>query len=380
MPRSSSFFLPALLFALSLSWLPSHAQAASLGWQPSRTWVFVGSLLEFKEEEMFSSFPKENRRDDKIVQFFRKRGVPNSHITYCKDQKATLKNLQNSLVALLQKTAPGDTLFFYYQGHGFQGRAFFKSNVCFAAYDTDEKVSGWPVHSIPATIDRYFKGNRAILTADCCYSGALASAVQRNRGRVSYAAFTSSSSREPSTGNWTFSDCLLDALNGEPFVDSNRNGVITAAELAHHALEEMTLAEEQQASFAVSGRFSPDLVLAKAEPQPLAPIGQRVKAKQNGEWYVARIVAVDGREWWVDYVGYDEPDETFLATDKTKIQVIKPRPTFPVGAKVEVKWQGDWFAAKILKVNGGVHFIHYIEDDASWDEWVTARRIRAARY
>ncbi|RYX86404.1 hypothetical protein EON83_01675 [bacterium] len=372
-----------LLFVLALGCFSTHVEAAPLGWQPSRTWVFAASLVQFQHKEMFGSFPTENRRDDQLIQFFRGHGVPNNHIVYCKDKVVSLRSIQTVFKFLLQKAAPGDTLFFYYQGHGYRSESKTNPDAFFAAYDTaDEKIGGWSVNSITATIDRYFKGGRAILTADCCYSGFLAETVKRNRGRIQYACLTSSSARETSTGHWTFSECLLDALNGAPFIDANADGMISVGELAVHAHDDMAIAEEQHSAFALSGGFLAATVLAVSKPRPCAPIGQRVKAKQNGVWYAARVVATKLGQLLVDYIGYDEDDEWFNADDANQIQLLSSQPAlnaklqFAVGNAVEVKWQGDWYAAKVLKVDNGVYFIHYIEDDSSWDEWVSSKRIR----
>src|SRR5262249_42039922 len=49
---------------------------------------------------------------------------------------------------------------------------------------------------------------------------------------------------------------------------------------------------------------------------------------------------------------------------------------FPVAAKVEVEWHGNWYAAEILRVNGASTLIHYTGYDSSWDEWVPPERIR----
>lgn len=366
-----------VFFVLLAGAWSSRAEAATVGWQPAHLWVFAATAVQFKDKEMFGSFPTKNRRDDRLIQFFRGRGVPSSHIVYLKDSQAKLQAIQTSFVSFLQKAAPGDTLFFYYQGHGFRGEDSTQNDAQFAAYDTDDTVPGWSVGSITATIDRYFKGKRAILCADCCYSGSLAEAVRSNRGRIEYACFSSSSAREVSTGHWTFSDCLLDALRGAPYIDANGDGAITAGELALHAHDEMAIAEEQHSSFALSGGLGREMVLSLSKPQPRAPIGQRVKAKQDGTWYAARVVAVKGKQWLVNYIGYDEDGEWFDSGDATQIRVVQAKPTFPVGAAVEVEWKGDWYAARVLKVDGGVHFIHYVKDDSSWDEWVSSKRIRA---
>ncbi len=367
------------LAALMLGSAPK-AEATPLGWQPQHTWVFVVGLVQFKDKDLFDSFDTANRRDEKLVQFFRGQGVPSDHIVYLEDKAATLKAIQTSLATLLQKTSAGDSLMFYYEGHGYRSDDETKPDAYFATYDTDdENVLGWSVSSIPPTIDRYFKGNRAFLTADCCYSGFLAETVNKNQGRIAYACVTSSSAREESTGHWTFTDCLLDALHGAPYVDLNGDGAVSVGEFATHAHDEMALAEEQHTSFSLANDFSRETVLAASGTRPPAPIGKRVKAKQDGVWYAARVVAVKAGQVEVKYIGYDEPGEWFDTDDATQLQWIKPQSTYSVGAAVEVKWQGDWYPAKVLKVDGAVYFIHYRDDDSSWDEWVSSKRIRAGK-
>jgi hypothetical protein len=47
-------------------------------------------------------------------------------------------------------------------------------------------------------------------------------------------------------------------------------------------------------------------------------------------------------------------------------------------ASVQVEWHGSWYAAEVLRVNGGSTLIHYTGWNSSWDEWVPAGRIRPA--
>lgn len=56
---------------------------------------------------------------------------------------------------------------------------------------------------------------------------------------------------------------------------------------------------------------------------------------------------------------------------------VAARPAFSVGQAVQVQWQGSWYAARILRVDQGRYRVHYEGWADSWDEWVTADRIRA---
>lgn len=56
----------------------------------------------------------------------------------------------------------------------------------------------------------------------------------------------------------------------------------------------------------------------------------------------------------------------------------KRKNVFKVGDSVEIQWEGSWFPGQILEVlSDGVFKIHYSGFDSSWDEVVTAVRVRA---
>jgi hypothetical protein len=295
-----------LLFALL--WLLTvgtpAAPAQDRYWQPQRTWVFVVGTLEWKDKETFESFPKENRRDRELVRFFREQGVPAAQIVYLEDRAATTRRIQNELRSLLSKTQEGDTLFLYYTGHGYkndEGRAYF------ASYDTnDEDNPGWAVDSIPATVERYFKGANAFLTADCCFSGALAEAVRAQRSRISYAVYTSATSDDVSTGNWTFTETLLAGLRGRAYIDTDGNGEITFNELGREIKSDMSFAERQTASFILTGKFARQTILAEAGMRVDQRVGARVEVYSEGDWYKARIIDAGRGRYRVHYYGYED--------------------------------------------------------------------------
>lgn len=294
-------FLTAWLLVLTTE----AAAAQQPEWQPQRTWVFVVGTLEWKDKETFESFPKENRLDRELVRFFRRQGVPPGQIVYLEDRAATTRRIQSSLRALLSRTGPGDTLFLYYTGHGYkddEGRAYF------ASYDAnDEDNPGWAVDSIPAVLERYFKGERAFLTADCCFSGALAEGVRAlGPSRISYAVYASTTSDKISTGNWTFTETLLAGLRGRAYVDTDSSGDVTFGELGQEIKSDMSFGEEQTASFLLTGRFAQGTILSDAEERTDRRVGARVEVYSEGAWYRARIVEAGRGRYRVHYYGYEE--------------------------------------------------------------------------
>lgn len=303
-----TFKLLAVLW-LILLFAPASA-ARDINWQPQRTWVFVVGILEWKDKESFESFPKENRRDRELVRFFRQQGVPSTQIIYLQDSQATTRNIQSALAQQLSKTSEGDTLFLYYTGHGYEAE---NGRVYFASYDADDESNpGWSVNSIPATVERYFKGDRAFLTADCCFSGALANAVRARERRVSYAVFTSATSDKISTGNWTFTECLLAGLRGRSYIDTDGNREITLFELGREIQGDMSFAERQNAAVALTGEFEPQMIVADAEAKTDQRIGARVEVRSEGDWYKARIIDARNGVYRVHYYGYEDSDDEWV--------------------------------------------------------------------
>lgn len=346
-------------------------QPPALGWSPERTWVFVVGTLEWKHAEYFGPFPKENRRDAALVEFFRAQGVPAAQVVYLQDRQATTKRIQPAFEAHLAAAKPGDLLVLYYCGHGGKsddGAAYF------ASYDADcDANPGWVVDSIPATIERCFGGTLALLLADACYSGSLADAVTRHAKRVAYACLASSLSSESSTGSWTFTESLLAGLHGQAFVDANGDSTITLHELAGQIADAMAFAEDQMVTFKTSGDFNPALVIAAATPRLDQRIGKYVAVLAEGSWYRAQIIAVRDKQAKVHYYGYEERDDEWVTAERIR-EVA--RPTYPLGATVAVKWKRSWYPATVKNVRAGIHYIQYEDHGPEWNEWVALKRIR----
>ncbi len=341
------------------------------GWNPKRTLVFVVGTLEWKHSDYFESFPKENRRDEMLVELFRAQGVPDERIVYLQDRQATTRRIQQSLEALLETADSGDLLVLYYTGHGGKDD---DGTIYFASYDTNcETNRGWVVDTIPETIERCFGGSHALLLIDCCYSGTLAEVVAQQEGEISYACLTSSLSSELSTGNWTFTEGVLAGFGGQAFVDGDGNNAITLSELAGQIGDSMAFAEEQIVTFATTGDFDPHMVLANARPRSDNRIGKQVGVYSEDDWYRAQIIAVANTRFKVHYYGFEEDDDEWVTSDL--IREIT-RPTYSIGATVAVKRKRTWYPATVRDVRAGIHYIEYEDQGPEWNEWVALNRMR----
>lgn len=327
-----------ILLLVLISTAPT-ALAQKRDWEPQRTWVFVVGTLRFKHSDMFDSFPQKNRRDAELVSFFRQQGVPSTQIVYLRDAEATAKRIQASLATQLSRARKGDWLFLYYTGHGYKAD---EGDTYLASYDAgDEDVPGWEVNSIPLAIERYFKGSRAFIALDNCYSGTLVETITKRAGRVSYAAFSSSPANQSSTGEWTFTEGLLASLRGRASEDMNSDGQITLGELASQLKEDMSFAENQRAVFTVTGDFNQQTVLSQAEAKRDPRIGERVMVRSEGSWYRGRIIDVDRAtsQFLIHYYGWDDSYDEWVGAKQIRQPRIKRA---AANRNADVEWKRQW--------------------------------------
>lgn len=361
---------------------PAHLSAKTkLDWDPEHTWVFAVGILEWEHSEIYPSFPAamKNRRDAQLVKHFKDAGVPAKHITYLQDAAATKERIQKAFRALLDETDEGDLLVFYFAGHG--SRDADSGETWFANYDAgNSDSSAWNIRSIFTAIDNHFSGNRVLLLADCCHSGALYEECRRrNRDdgdtELAYSVLTSSYSHNTSTGNWTYTDSLLAGFRGESQVDLNHDDIVELNELAQYTDLELAFLEGQKSMFFAAPAFPRAAKLAEVEDELIPRTGQRVEVDYKGRWYRAKIIDVDGDQTEVHYAGYDDSWNEWVGPDR--LRPYQPA-QFAEGDKVEVEWNQDkkWYPATILKAWYGLHLVHYDNYASSTDEWVGPGTIR----
>lgn len=136
--------------------------------------------------------------------------------------------------------------------------------------------------------------------------------------------------------------------------------------------------------------------------------GDLVDVQWNSSWWKGKILSAQDGKYRVHYIGWGanwdenvapervrdqtadakvgssaEPDSTAATAAAAATSTPAPAPapastaaTFAVGSKVDVNWKGTWYQAKILSKSATGYRVHYIGWASSWDENVTASRVR----
>lgn len=348
---------------------------AEVDWQPGRTWVFAVGVLKWQDPTVWHGMAnaERNRRDVELVEHFRQAGISKDRIVYLQDQTATRQRIQQELTALLSRTLPDDLLIFYYTGHGFRDRK--SHEVYFANYDATDGHNAWFVRSIYDTVEARFRGSRVLMMADCCYSGALADEARQRKTKLGYACLCSSFSHNSSTGNWTFTDCLLAGLRGRPEVDLNGDGEIALQEVGQYSELEMAFVERQKSVYDNNREFPERWRLSTPNKSRSPRQGDRVEVDWKGKWYRAQITESNANQFKVHYVGYDASWDEWVTFDR--IRPFEPK-HLDRGTEIEVRWNrdGKWYPATVQRSWYGLTFIHYEGFSSEWDEWVNGDSIR----
>ena len=337
-------------------------------WQPSTTWVFAVGVLKFDNPSL-ATWPDQGRADADMIRALEKRGVPSDQIVFLKNEQATRENITRQLGPFLRRAKPSDTFLFYYAGHGSRDYSDPARTCTLVTYDTG---STWTVGSLFDTVEKNFRGRQVIYTADCCHSGALVVEAAARSKRA--AVLTSAHVASTSTGNWTFTQCLVRLLEGSPLVDLNGDRQVTFAEAAEHVTGQMAFIEGQHAASGVAGGFPAETVLAGASGTRTPRQGQLIEAESEGKWWKAIVLDEKDGAVYVTWPGWARSYDDWIPLARTR--PFRPQ-TYPVGAKVQTEWRKKWYDARVLKVELGLHLVHYEGFSDGDDEWVKPARLRA---
>lgn len=380
--RVATFFLVLVLgLADAVSVRPASAEPAPATWDPAKTWAVLIGVLEWQDPSL-ASFPKEGRQDRVLERTLLERGVPRTQVTFLEDRAATLAACRAAIGKAAADAGPGSTLIVYFAGHGLQR----EGKVFFANVDADTSspaTTALGVEELGATLRSTWKGARLLLAADCCHSGALGRVVAAYDGSTAAAAasFASASASNVSTGAWTFTESLVACLGGDGAPDADFDRTVTFAEAEAYVAREMRFRASQRSEARRSTSFPADFALARVDlarargrTKSAWQIGEYVEVEWKGRWWRAQVTEVDGSRPKVHYLGFEASWDEWVA----RARVRAPQPIDArVGDRVEIEWKGRFWPGVVLEVADDFARVHYDDYGPEWDEWVTAKRLRA---
>ncbi len=183
-----------------------------------------------------------------------------------------------------------------------------------------------------------------MLLADCCHSGKMVEAVcllaKSHPGGPSVAAVSSSSARESSTGDWTFTEAFVVALSGRSWTDLDSDGIGTLRELAGFAARDMAAFQAQHSTCEISDSWPGEAALARVNGPRGGRIGERVKAHADEAWWKGRVIDEEDGKYRIRFIGYFQDDDLWLTAKDLK--PLDKRTRYTPGTPVDAKWENKW--------------------------------------
>ena len=346
-------------------------------WQPEKTIALIVGILEWQDKGL-ATYSKENREDKKLYNILLERGVPDENIMFISDKDGTLLNILSTLKKLSKRGNEYSLFFFYYAGHGIKLRN--TGNTYFLNYDGDTSNPDntcLSLNTIGKIIKDNFKGNRAILTADCCYSGNLNKIADTlDKSGIGTLVLSSSTASNYSTGEWTFTRSLNHILHTSSILN-RASGPMDLKSAFKYIYINMKHSDLQMANFYRTNGFPSKFKFTNIEIESdidkVSHIGEYKEAKWENKWYKVKIIGQKDNLCKIHYIGYEDSWNEWILCSKLKDIEYK---TYPAGSKIEVEWDNSWYPAEIIEVKDIFHYIHYSGYGNEWDEWVAYNRIR----
>ena len=271
--RSEADRLSSKMAKLSLERSPL---GRSPDWNPAKTYVVVLTLglAEWADEDD----PQWNRAEV-LWDFFGQALVPEDNMLWLDEEESAACHL-DEIAEFLADTEEGSLLIFYYAGHGHgeDGEFYFwhpdddddddeeedddDDEEDEEEEEEEEGTSSMSLTQLMQEIEDQFWGSHVVIFSDCCFSGMVAKRVGATQSSLAYAAITSASEKELSTGEWTFTDCLLNGLRGDSDIDVDRNGMVSLGELADYVAKQMRAVNAQSSLSSHTPNFRMEMSIA----------------------------------------------------------------------------------------------------------------------
>lgn len=336
---------------------------------PARTWTVLVGILDYPNQ----GFAPRGRQDVRLDRALAAWGVPDAQRRCLLDADATAEAITRTLADVTRRAGRDDSLLFYFAGHG---------NELPEGFALSARDRPLFLRELSESL-RAFRGSSILLTADCCFSGALAEVGDALHDRGIPTGVLASIEGSTSTLQWTFTRSLIDAFSGHAFVDHDGDESISLADLAREQRLALRARDAQRAHASWHG-LSPSLVLRDVVDAVRPELGW-CEVKLN-RWRPARVV-----ERLVDHGADRDADRTraayrvrlcditqtrFVDVPLERVRPLSTLPTHPVGTEVwALPAGGRRAAACVVAVEDDLHLVQYDHPAALACEWLPAARL-----
>lgn len=272
-------------------------------------------------------------------------------------ERSTRQSILDSLDWLAQNKAEDDLAVVYLGAHG-----TYDEKEGYTFWAADEPIFGYELkrslHKVPGKV---------LLLIDTCYSGSLFLKHEADLHAMPPNVIALCACK-PEEKTWRgFTTALCEGVWG--FADYNKDGVIEMGELIRYVTERLVDWYPHGESATRLRRFIVTTPPGMDLSFPVARVSAALYAVEaDGRWWGALKVGDEGANVLVHYVGSPDAEDEFVPSER----LCRP------AEAVKVRWKGDYYAARILKVENGECRVHYLGYDSNTDETVAKPRVLPA--
>jgi len=394
---------------------------------PANTKALIVGVLAYEDPNL-ESFSTYHRKDKELMDELINYGVPNENIIGLFDEAATRENIYKALHHIAIESDEETNFIFYFAGHGFNGWYEDASSIYFANYDIKyihPDKTGFNINYLTDKFRLEFPGNSIFLMADCCKSGGLVNVAQEF-GDYGYqsVAITSCFYTDWSTGNWTFTQKMIDAFKGDGLIDMDHDGAITLNETMQGVARGLKYIDRQKSSSAdfncsADAKIKDVATMYSPTGDDTYATGQYVFGKVKKNYHTIEITGKTGDQFegryynYADYVTFyfDAADlkvPHFVHYDIDADVLIDNFTDYPADLLAEADdfyemynavggqtvWHlyeriisddeipalildpdGAWVNGQILEQSGDNYYVTYTGKGYQWDEWVSSDHV-----
>ena len=333
-----------------------------LGGKPEHVWVLMAGFCQF-EGDAEQTWSTSARLEKEFTEYLvNERNIPRKQVVCLTDDLGTLDNIWRGVDKICAEATDGDVFLFYWGSHGSLETPGDSSTFQLKSYD--RWVRGKDI--VNRIVARFPSTGKILLLPDCCYSGSLASIVEKTQGKpntLKFAVLSSTSPYQTAWSKWRFCRVVLDAVRG--------------CEKTAEGLEETTLESLHrfvctEMSFICGGH--PELYIEEGFGNTTL---HKVCVETQSPWHGNRVV-IDGKRKGVVIGGNDTDvfkvrlahkdwnDEGELIST-VRCQSYEQAceagsnsafSTIPVGSSVLMKWWSNWknsVPGVVVDVCAGLH-------------------------